>query len=108
MRLKRAVSYLAPPLWGKVASIFMCQNDFLAKTAKDHACIRRWFGFLPRGVAYYVTESPNVSGDDRAAFHGCPPFPGAWGRLTSGPNFIIYQLSHLHRSLDTSPIAASS
>jgi hypothetical protein len=25
-----------------------CKDNFLAKTAKDHACMRRWFGFLPR------------------------------------------------------------
>jgi ribosomal protein S14 len=25
-----------------------CKENFLAKTAKDHACMRRWFGFGPR------------------------------------------------------------
>jgi hypothetical protein len=25
-----------------------CKESFLAKTAKDHACMRRWFGFGPR------------------------------------------------------------
>src|SRR6266511_2248564 len=24
-------------------------------------------------------------------FHGCPPSPDAWGRLTSEPRFIIYR-----------------
>jgi hypothetical protein len=28
-----------------------CKDNFLAKTAKDYACLRRWFGFLPRGAA---------------------------------------------------------
>ena len=25
-----------------------CKENFLARTAKDHACMRRWLGFLPR------------------------------------------------------------
>jgi hypothetical protein len=25
-----------------------CKDNFLTKAAKDHACMRRWFGFLPR------------------------------------------------------------
>ena len=37
--------------WGLRFCRNACKNNFLAKMAKDHACIRRWFGFLPRGVA---------------------------------------------------------
>jgi ribosomal protein S14 len=25
-----------------------CKENFLARTAKDYACMRRWFGFAPR------------------------------------------------------------
>jgi hypothetical protein len=28
-----------------------CKATFLAKMAKDYACMRKWFGFLPRGAA---------------------------------------------------------
>jgi hypothetical protein len=34
-------------------------------------------------------------------FHGCPPSPDAWGRLTSEPRFIIY------RGQPPSPLARS-
>jgi ribosomal protein S14 len=26
-----------------------CEDNFLAKTAKDYACMRKWFGLLARG-----------------------------------------------------------
>jgi len=39
--------------WGLRFCRKVCKNNFLAKTAKDHVCMRRWFGFLPRGVAYH-------------------------------------------------------
>jgi len=37
--------------WGLRFCRKACRDNFLAKTAKDHACMRRWFGFLPRGAA---------------------------------------------------------
>jgi hypothetical protein len=27
-----------------------CRADFLAKSAKDHALMRKWFGLLPHGM----------------------------------------------------------
>jgi hypothetical protein len=37
--------------WGLRFCRKACKDNFLAKTAKDYACMRRWFGFLPRGAA---------------------------------------------------------
>ena len=37
--------------WGRRFCRKACKANFLAKTARDHACMRRWFGFLPRGAA---------------------------------------------------------
>jgi hypothetical protein len=37
--------------WGLRFCRKACKDNFLAKTAKDHACMRRWFGFLPRNAA---------------------------------------------------------
>ena len=37
--------------WGLRFCRKACKDNFLAKTAKDHACMRRWFGFLPRRAA---------------------------------------------------------
>jgi hypothetical protein len=34
--------------WGQRFCRKACKANFLAKTAKDYACMRRWFGFLPR------------------------------------------------------------
>jgi ribosomal protein S14 len=34
--------------WGLRFCRKACKDNFLARTAKDHACMRRWFGFLPR------------------------------------------------------------
>ena len=34
--------------WGQRFCRKTCKTNFLAKTAKDYACMRRWFGFLPR------------------------------------------------------------
>jgi hypothetical protein len=28
-----------------------CKDSFLAKSARGHACMRRWLGFLPRSAA---------------------------------------------------------
>jgi hypothetical protein len=36
--------------WGLRFCHKACKDNFLAKTAKDYACLRRWFGFLPRGA----------------------------------------------------------
>ena len=33
--------------WGLRFCRKACRDKFLAKTAKGHACMRRWFGFLP-------------------------------------------------------------
>jgi len=37
--------------WGLRFCSKACKGSFLAKSAKDHACVRRWFGFLPRRAA---------------------------------------------------------
>jgi hypothetical protein len=37
--------------WGLRFCRKACKDNLLAKTAKDYACLRRWFGFLPRGAA---------------------------------------------------------
>ena len=37
--------------WGLSFCRKACKDNFLAKTAKDYACMRRWFGFLPRRAA---------------------------------------------------------
>jgi ribosomal protein S14 len=37
--------------WGLRFCRKACKDNFLAKTAKDYACMRRWFGLLPRGAA---------------------------------------------------------
>src|SRR5262249_23938466 len=37
--------------WGLRFCRKTCKDNFLAKTAKDHACMRPWFGFLPRRAA---------------------------------------------------------
>jgi transposase InsO family protein len=37
--------------WGLRFCHKACKDNYLAKTAKDYACLRRWFGFLPRGAA---------------------------------------------------------
>ena len=34
--------------WGLRFCRKSCKADFLAASAKDHARIRKWFGFLPR------------------------------------------------------------
>jgi len=36
--------------WGLRFCRKACKDAFLAKTVKDHARMRRWLGFLPRGV----------------------------------------------------------
>jgi hypothetical protein len=36
--------------WGLRFCHKACKDNFLAKTAKNYACLRRWFGFLPRGT----------------------------------------------------------
>ena len=36
--------------WGLRFCRKACKDNFLAKTAKDHACMRKWFGFLARGT----------------------------------------------------------
>jgi hypothetical protein len=36
--------------WGTRFCRKSCKDNFLAKTAKDHAPMRRWFGFLTRGT----------------------------------------------------------
>jgi hypothetical protein len=36
--------------WGLRFCRKACKDNFLAKTAKDYACMRRWLGFLPRGA----------------------------------------------------------
>ena len=38
--------------WGLRFCRKACKDSFLAKTARDHACMRRWFGFLPRSAAW--------------------------------------------------------
>jgi ribosomal protein S14 len=35
--------------WGLRFCRKSCMDDFLAKTARDHARMRKWFGLLPRG-----------------------------------------------------------
>ena len=35
--------------WGLRFCRKSCRADFLARTAKDHARMRKWFGLLPRG-----------------------------------------------------------
>jgi hypothetical protein len=37
--------------WGLRFCHKTCKDNFLAKAAKDYVCLRRWFGFLPRGAA---------------------------------------------------------
>jgi hypothetical protein len=37
--------------WGLRFCRKACKDSFNAKTAKGYACMRRWFGFLPRGAA---------------------------------------------------------
>jgi ribosomal protein S14 len=37
--------------WGLRFCRKACKNSFNAKTAKGYACMRRWFGFSPRGAA---------------------------------------------------------
>ena len=37
--------------WGLRFCRKACKDNFVAKTAKGYACLRRWFGFLPRGAA---------------------------------------------------------
>ena len=37
--------------WGLRFCRRVCKANFLAKTAKDHARMRRWFGLLARGAA---------------------------------------------------------
>jgi hypothetical protein len=37
--------------WGLRFCRKACKDNFLARTARDYACMRRWFGFLPRGAA---------------------------------------------------------
>ncbi len=34
--------------WGLRFCRKACRDGFLVKTARDHACMRRWLGFLPR------------------------------------------------------------
>jgi len=36
--------------WGMRFCRKSCKDNFVAKTAKDHARMRRWFGFLTRGT----------------------------------------------------------
>jgi len=36
--------------WGLRFCRKACKNSFLTKTAKDHACMRKWFGFLARAA----------------------------------------------------------
>jgi hypothetical protein len=36
--------------WGLRFCRKACKDNFLAKTAKDYACMRRWLGLLPRGA----------------------------------------------------------
>jgi ribosomal protein S14 len=36
--------------WGLRFCRKACKDNFLAKTAKDHACMRKWFGSLARGT----------------------------------------------------------
>ena len=37
--------------WGLRFCRKACKDTFLAKMARDRACLRRWFGFLPSGAA---------------------------------------------------------
>jgi len=37
--------------WGRRFCRRACKANFLVKTARDYACMRRWFGFLPRRAA---------------------------------------------------------
>jgi hypothetical protein len=34
--------------WGRRFCCKTCKSTFLAKTAREHACMRRWLGFLAR------------------------------------------------------------
>jgi hypothetical protein len=36
--------------WGLRFCRRACKDNFLAKTAKDHACMRKWLGFLARST----------------------------------------------------------
>jgi hypothetical protein len=36
--------------WGLRFCRKACKHNFLAKAAKDHVRMRKWFGFLPRGT----------------------------------------------------------